>query len=71
MIKRAGMLDDQRSYYEHRSRVARATAAAASNSKIAAVHLDLAERYDRLASGRYPEHPLYRAPVFIRANALE
>lgn len=37
-------------YYEDRSRKARELAAAAVDPKIAAIHMEMAERYDRLAS---------------------
>lgn len=36
-------------------------AAAAKNSKVAAVHLEMAHRYEHLASGRQSERAVYRA----------
>ncbi len=44
-------LNNKRIYYELRSQQARALAATAKNPKVAAVHLEMAELYERLASG--------------------
>ena len=44
------MLDYSREYYEDRSAKARANAAAAASPRIAAIHLNLAAEYDRIAS---------------------
>ena len=46
------MSDYSREYYEARSAQSRAMAAAATNPQIAAIHLDLAERYDQLAQSK-------------------
>ncbi|MBA3511378.1 hypothetical protein [Sphingomonas sp.] len=44
------MLDYSREYYEDRSAKARANAAGAASPRIAAIHLNLAAEYDRIAS---------------------
>ena len=46
------MSDYSREYYLARSAQSRAMAAAATNPQIAAIHLDLAERYDQLAESK-------------------
>lgn len=46
-------------YYEHRARQARAFAAAATDPKIAAIHSEMADRYDALAAE-------VRAPARLR-----
>ena len=43
-----------RDYYAGRAKAERATAAAAPDAAVAAVHLQLAERYERLLSGETP-----------------
>lgn len=46
-----------RPYYAARARAERATAAAACNATVAAVHLQLAEQYERLLSGEVAAPP--------------
>ena len=45
-------------YYEYRSRHARQMAAAATDPKVAAIHLELAEQYDALARQGRPRPTL-------------
>ena len=43
-----------RAYYAERGATERALAAAAANPKVAAIHLEMAERYDQLAAVKAP-----------------
>ena len=56
------MSDNTKDYYEERSRKAREMSAAAADPKIAAIHMEMAMRYDLLASDGPEDNP-DRAPI--------
>lgn len=57
------MSDYTREYYLERSRASRAMAAAATKPNIAAIHLDLARRYEAIASTKPDGGAAGPAPV--------
>lgn len=61
------MSDYDRDYYEQRSAKSRELAAKAVDPKIAAIHLEMAERYDLLASSK-AEAPTGHATLRIVAS---
>ncbi len=58
------MSDYDQAYYQERGEKARELAAAAVDPKIAAIHLEMAERYDLLASSK-AEAPTGQATLRI------
>lgn len=57
------MSGNTKEYYERRCAKERELAAAAVDPKIAAIHMELAERYEILASGRPVNDNPDRAPI--------
>lgn len=63
------MSGNTKAYYEFRAEKERALAAAAVSPKIAAIHLEMAERYDLLAGGATNDND--RRPAASTTNTAE
>jgi hypothetical protein len=62
---------NSQAYYEYRARKARELATAATNPKVAAIHCEMADRYDALAAPP-PPRPILRvvAPDWDQRQAV-